>query len=99
MGYYTRHKLRIVQGDTEVDHEKQIEELADYQDLFSDTVKWYDCNKDMREYSKSYPDVLFEISGEGEEGGDIWIKYFRNGKAQLCKATITFEEYDINKLC
>jgi hypothetical protein len=52
----------------------------------------------MRAFSKIYPNTLFKLKGEGEEAGDVWIKYFKNGKMQSCPAKITFEEYDENKL-
>jgi hypothetical protein len=41
---------------------------------------------------------VFELIGEGEEAGEMWKKYFKNGKLQTCKATITFDRYDESKL-
>jgi hypothetical protein len=59
---------------------------------------WDNYDMDMRGISKDYPDVIFELSGEGEESGDIWKKYYVNGKIQKCKARIVFDEFDEKKL-
>ncbi|MEI2465158.1 hypothetical protein [Niallia taxi] len=52
----------------------------------------------MREISKLYPGVIFKLHGEGEESGDVWYKYFKDGKMQDCPAKLAFDEYDENKL-
>lgn len=99
MGYYTRHELTIVSGDDYVtDYEQEITDTTDYSSLFDDSIKWYDCEKDMKAYSKKHPSVLFLIDGEGEESGDIWKAYFKNGKMFKPKATLVFEDYNENKL-
>jgi len=99
MGYYTRHELTIVSGDDYVtDYEQEITDTTDYSSLFDDSVKWYDCEKDMKSYSKKHPNVLFLIDGEGEESADIWKAYFKNGKMFKAKATLVFEDYNESKL-
>lgn len=45
-----------------------------------DQVKWYDYRDDMLKHSKKYPCLVFKLSGEGEDSGDIWCEYFQNGK-------------------
>jgi hypothetical protein len=40
------------------------------------------------------PDVLFTLSGEGEESGDIWRKYYKNGKCQTTAAVIQLDDFD-----
>jgi hypothetical protein len=52
----------------------------------------------MNEISKEYPNVIFELSGEGEESGDVWKNYYMNGKVQKCQARIVFDEFDENEL-
>ena len=95
MGYYTRFELEIASGnDYETDYEKEISELADYHNCFEDEHRWYEHEKDMRTYSERHPNTIFVLSGEGEESGDLWKAYFKNGKMQRCKAKITYDEFD-----
>ena len=102
MGYYTVHNLEI-EGlkDTDIDfydHAGMIEKLSGYTSLFDgESLKWYDHEQDMKAYSKKFPKLLFILSGEGEESGDIWKDYYKSGRHQLCKAKITFDKYDESK--
>jgi hypothetical protein len=99
MGYYTRFELTVISGsDGITDYKKEIETIVDYDYLFSDEVKWYDHEKDMKKYSESHPKVLFLLEGEGEEPGDIWKAYFQNGKMFKTKAELRFESFSIDKL-
>ncbi|EKT4500965.1 hypothetical protein JE943_000947 [Flavobacterium psychrophilum] len=91
MGYYTRHKLTIIDGEDNINYEQEIaDSTTDYSSLFDDSIKWYDCEKDMKEYSKNHPNVVFCINGEGEESGDIWKAYFQNGKMFKTEAKLMF---------
>jgi hypothetical protein len=56
--------------------------------------KWYDHELDMAVISKVFPDVLFELSGEGEDKYDLWKKYFRSGQMAEMRGRIEYEEYD-----
>ena len=99
MGYYTNHELQIIEGDVDnVDFESEISKEAGYSWCFDDSIKWYNCHNDMKNFSKKYPNTIFKIIGEGEEAGDIWHAYFQNGKMQLCEAQITFEEFNKQQL-
>lgn len=99
MGYYTRHELEVVKGNDYVtDYKKEISELAGYGDCFDDSIKWYEHEKDMREYSKKHPNVIFKLSGESEESSDIWVEYYKNGKMQIEKAKIVIGDFDDSKL-
>jgi hypothetical protein len=64
----------------------------------SDSCKWYEHEDELLQFSTKYPNWLFTLNGEGEEGGDLWKKYFLNGKMQLAKAKIVFDEFDHSKL-
>jgi hypothetical protein len=103
MGYYTNYDLQVPSGE-----EWLIKELRDYSDCANrafdnngdtyDSLKWYDHEKAMSEFSKLYPDYLLKLYGEGEENSDMWIKYFKGGKMQYSKAVITYDDFDENKL-
>lgn len=60
--------------------------------------KWYEHEDDMRKISNAFAGYLFVLSGEGEEPGDIWKKYFLNGKCQDERAKIAIAEFDESKL-
>ena len=63
-----------------------------------DAVKWYDHEDDMKRLSLKFPEVVFTLKGEGEESGDVWVKYFKNGKIQTSKAEIVLDPFDPKKL-
>lgn len=63
-----------------------------------ESCKWYDHEVQLKAFSKKHPEVLFKLKGEGEESGNLWIKYFKNGKMQVAEAKIIFEEYNESKL-
>lgn len=101
MGYYTFHTLTVYNTSDEVidsaDYEAEICEQFDEAD-FEEETKWYNSDSDMREFSKKYPELVFEIHAEGEESPDITNYYYKNGLCQECPAVITFDKYDENKL-
>lgn len=63
-----------------------------------DAVKWYDHEENMRSISEKFPDVHFELHGEGEMNDDIWTQHFVNGKSQLCMAKIVIPPFDPSQL-
>lgn len=101
MGYYTRFELQIIEDGKQYidlsDAKKEIEELSDYQP-FDESCKWSGHEDDMKKFSENHPDTVFELSGEGEENADLWKKYFKNGKMQVCKAAIIYAPYDASQL-
>lgn len=102
MGYYTRFELTVHEG--EVDQEQLLDELdavSTYKwdsDLILDEAKWYQCNEDMKKISEKYKDVVFKLHGDGEESGDVWEAYYKNGKMQFCPAMITFDQFNESNL-
>lgn len=40
---------------------------------------WYEHEVNMEQLSAQFPDVLFELHGEGEESNDVWDKTFKGG--------------------
>lgn len=61
-------------------------------------IKWYEHEKDMRWLSLKTPNIVWSLHGEGEETGDLWQKYFKNGKMQVAQARIEYDDYDEKEL-
>ena len=90
MGYYTDYNLHTLDNDGKVFMDEKLkaamsEENTVYGsrliDMYDwDTCKWYEHEEEMRQFSKRFPDVVFKLSGEGEESGDIWVKYFKGSR-------------------
>lgn len=99
MGYSTSYTLKVTPNSAEVwDAIEENEDLSYAVGEWKDSCKWYDHDADMISFSKQFPETLFTLNGEGEEAGDLWIKYYKNGKTQYCHAVITYDEFDENKL-
>lgn len=107
MGYYTSYELKV--KDFKVTSNKGV--LSEFMESSEEArhalnangeteqeCKWYDHDKELLEFSKQHPNKLFVLSGEGEESGDIWTKYFVNGKVQAEKAEVKVLEFDKDKL-
>jgi len=72
MGYYTSFSMQIIPDDDYEIENKFIDYMENevkYGNPLEDVNKWYDYEKDMREFSKRFPDTLFKLHGEGEESG------------------------------
>lgn len=110
MGYYTNYKMTVIdKNGTEIDSsvEPLFDETVLYQGEVSiqdvitqnlDACKWYDHQKDMLEYSANNPEYLFILDGQGEETGDIWRKFYKNGKSYEWKLEYTLPDFDAEKL-
>jgi hypothetical protein len=68
------------------------------EDYFEDECKWYEHNEDMGKMSLSFPDVLFTLTGDGEESEDSWVAFYKNGKVQEERAKVTYGDFDPKKL-
>lgn len=102
MGYYTRYELQsepnIIETDDFKEKFNQVCGDNEYDYVIEEDCKWYQHDENMRDISKLYPFTLFMLDGSGEETGDIWRKYFFNGRMQFCKAAIVFEDFNENNL-
>lgn len=113
MGYYTKFRLSIEQGQADLglvydklnkivmgDESGSPFYYEDGNDDISsdDVMKWYDHDDDCAELSKTFPGVTFCLAGEGEENGDMWKTYYRNGFCQICRAVTTYPPFDASKL-
>jgi len=100
MGYETRFKLKA-----RADLISEFRASCDYAEgalgddgTPADSYKWYDHEEDLKRFSKKYPEELFELYGEGEEAGDLWFLYVKNGKSQRCMGKVVFDPFDESKL-
>lgn len=98
MGYYTRHSLEIVGGSNDLiaelrDFSEDAAYAVDENGDSSDSCKWYRHQDEMKAFSLKHPEVVFKLIGEGEENDDMWHEYYKNGKMQIVKAKIVFDEY------
>ena len=103
MGYYTRHELVIQNGSNDL-----IQELMDFSEEAGyainedggteDSTKWYEHELQLRLFSVLHPKVIFKLIGEGEEAGDSWHEYYMDGKMQVCKAVITYPQFNSDLL-
>lgn len=105
MGYYTVYRgsvtgpvefidLFVEDAEDEKTFGQYEQDLSDWLEDYmfgSEPTKWYDWQKDMVEISGKYPHLLFELDGEGEESGDIWKAWARNGKVVVSEARIVFD--------
>jgi hypothetical protein len=102
MGYNTRYSLRLQRmglSDDEIlkDLCKSVES-AEFAVCDGEPMAWYEHEEKLLEFSKRYPQVLFILDGKGDDAGDVWRKYFMNGKVQVTRAEIRLEEFDPKKL-
>lgn len=113
MGYHTSYTLKIYCSEGNVNEESDLELIKQLresckeaewvlnsigEDNGADDNRWYEHERDMREFSAQYPDFIFALSGKGEEFGDLWTKYFFAGKCQVAKARIHTDAFDLKKL-
>jgi hypothetical protein len=62
--------------------------------VLSDSCSWYEHDEDMKKFSLKYPGMVFCLTGEGEEAGDLWKGYYRDGKSQKVEAQIVYPPFD-----
>lgn len=107
MGYNTKFTLKVDSNQDQI--RKFLEQYESDWDSkywcaheaiedYGESRKWYEHESDMRDLSLEFPDMLFTLEGEGDEAGDLWIKYFKNGKIQKAYARIEYDEFDESKL-
>lgn len=105
VGYYTTFKMGVESNeDNDTESLKQFQYDIDSEYEFGseelqldwlihgdcDNMKWYDHHEDMCELSKRYPNLLLWLTGNGEESGDIWKAWYRNGKSVVVKPKLDF---------
>lgn len=95
MGYYTKFDI----SDNPETVQEAIEEQSNYSwDHGQMEGKWYKYEEDCRKVSKDFPNLVLVVEGHGEEQGDDWIAYFKDGKMQRVNAVVTYAPFDESKL-
>lgn len=97
MGYYTDYELTANPGPGDTTPGTLAKAVAQidggifeqwHTDTWTCTAKWYSQEKDMYNLSKQFPDVMFELCGDGEDSDDKWREYWQNGSMQHCHMEI-----------
>jgi len=65
---------------------------------YLDDAKWYHWEEDMIDLSKAYPDIIFELYGDGDDSEDVWKSVFYNGKHEHVAQRSYFPAINISKL-
>lgn len=89
MGYYTRYDI----SNNFEEIYDAINEQSGYGSVEDDSIKWYDCLKDITEVSKKFPNQEVHVAGQGEEQGDVWKAFAKDGVLFLSKAVMEFGPY------
>ena len=101
MGYYTDYKVRIIDNGSELvpdpNWDERLHEWSQgywFDEGTLSDAKWYFHEENMEDLSKAFPEFAFKVYGKGEDEGDLWIKYFKNGIMKKVKGTIkiTYEK-------
>ena len=107
MGYYSYFELSAYKRGRHIDTNEEMEichflntsdkisgylHIKSFSSLRNDSMKWYDHDKDMLALSKAFPNIVFVLTGEGEERDDNWISYYKNGQMETCRGTIVYDE-------
>lgn len=90
MGYYTEFNLKTMSKNMAPVREfcSSINRYGlDIDGDTSESMKWYEHEDEIGKFSKKYPIEIFVLTGKGENEGDHWVKYFKNG--QVHKGTVT----------
>lgn len=107
MGYYTYFNGKVIEGANEKEiaitlaklpsfegNVSDIETIDTLNDIMEEPMKWYSYIEDMKQISAQFPNAIIKIHGEGEDNGDLWNAYFKNGKAIVYSAQIIYPEFD-----
>ncbi len=109
MGYYTKFDLTIHEGVVNLQEVKTALDgimgnsasnfILDADLIFGDdTMTWYKHDEDCATLSLKFPGVVFKLHGDGEESGDQWNSYYKDGLCQICRIVPAYPDYDPKKL-
>jgi hypothetical protein len=107
MGYITNFTLTVTPDPSEelndeLTGDKNSGSYIGYFDQYMNgyylSGKWYDHTEDMIALSLRYPEYVFQLEGDGEETGDHWVMYFRNGQYYTVQLSVQIPLFDPSKL-
>ena len=103
MGYQANFELSLESGENlpkevVVTIKEEFPWLGGDCYFFQGLAKWYEFDTDMRAFSTRFPDLVFNLHGAGEDSGDIWDYFYKNGKSCGGQAQIVYYEYDEEEL-
>ena len=55
-------------------------------------VRWAERPIVMIMISEKFPNMTFEITGDGESYGDLWKEYYHEGEIECCSGEIIYEQ-------
>lgn len=55
-------------------------------------VKWYDHVDQMITVAEKFPEMYFQLEGQGEETGDFWRMYFHDMDIETCLGEVVYEQ-------
>ncbi|MGM0815336.1 MAG: hypothetical protein ACQEUO_07410 [Bacillota bacterium] len=103
MGYYTNFEVEMDKDEDLV--REYVNNISPRKECLvaafngcGDDMKWYECDEDVLEVSRQFPEVLITVKGDGESSRDFWKTYFKNGKMQHCQGRVVYDEFDEKEL-
>lgn len=98
MGYYTEFTLETKLTKEEEEKLNEISSFC-YKESLSSTIKWYNYDEQMLNFSKIFPNKTFILRGDGESSGDHWVNAYRNGNVLRKEIKLPyFSEEELKKL-
>ena len=103
MGYYTYFTITPIE-DPNGEFDSFMKELGERSGYWEgeegpqDCIKWYDWDGDCKDISKHYPDLLVEVTGDGDESEDFWYARIKNGDIEHHNAIILYPPIETEKL-
>lgn len=110
MGYYTDFEVSVVDGDDNdvIALEEALGKYTAYSfssypndgNVYLNDAKWYDHEKDMLVVSKlpQFAGKLLLVHGDGEESGDVWDMWVKDGKKFRGTYVMIAPEFSEDKL-
>jgi hypothetical protein len=103
MGYCTVYTLKTKEkkdGKWEYSEPSVQEDFAetfskaynpDPEAIWEEAQKWYEAQEDLIDFSKSHPEILFELFGFGDDSDDIWVLYVLNEESFRSEGRVVFD--------